>query len=121
WAVAGAAGSLLAPRLRAAAGDEAAALRGARALTARVQLGAHRLVHEVRLDVGAEDGLVERDLLLRVAEHGCLESSHQRMSSRISTSPFFGPGTAPLTRRRVRSTSTECTVMRTGATGVHPM
>src|SRR5581483_6226990 len=75
-ALARAAGALLAPRLRAAARDEPAALRAARALPGRVQLRAHGLVHEVRLDLGAEDGLVERDvLLLRAAEHGCLRSS----------------------------------------------
>src|SRR5215471_16661194 len=62
-ALAGTPGSLLAPRLRAAAGDEPAALRRARALAARIQLGAHGLVHEVRPDLGCEDGLVERDLL----------------------------------------------------------
>ena len=75
-ALAGTPGSLLAPRLRAAARDEAAALRGPRALPARVQLRAHGLVHEVRLDLGGEDGLVERDLLLRAAEQGCLRSGH---------------------------------------------
>ena len=52
-ALARAAGALLAPRLRAAAGDEPAALRRERARALRVQLGAHGLVHEVRLDLGA--------------------------------------------------------------------
>ena len=51
---AGAAGALLAPRLRAAAGDEPAALGAARAGALGVQLGAHGLVHEMRLHVGAE-------------------------------------------------------------------
>src|SRR4029079_2533996 len=66
-ALACAAGALLAPRLRPTPGDEPAALRrdGARAL--RVQLGAHRLVHEVRLDLDGEDGLVERDVLRLLA------------------------------------------------------
>src|SRR5438067_8859766 len=54
---------LLAPRLGAAAGDEAAALRAARARAAGVELRAHRLVHEVRLHLGAEDLGLERHLL----------------------------------------------------------
>ena len=41
-----------------------------------VQLGPHRLVDEMRLDLGGEDGLVERDLLLRATEHGCLRRGH---------------------------------------------
>src|SRR5438105_8971563 len=53
------AGALLAPRLAAAARDEAAALRRARPLAVVVQLGAHGLVHEMRLQLGAEDGLLE--------------------------------------------------------------
>ena len=108
---AGAAGALLAPRLRAAAGDEAAALRAARARAVRVQLGAHGLVHEVRLHLGAEDGLLERDVLARraAAEHRCLRARPSASASRISTMPFFGPGTAPLTSSRLRSASTSCT------------
>ena len=77
---AGAAGALLAPRLRAAAGDEAAALRRERAGALGVLLGAHRLVDEVRLDLAAEDRLVERDVLRLAAlgvEHGCLRGGHQ--------------------------------------------
>src|SRR5436305_3947363 len=119
--LAGTSRSLLAPRLRAAAGDEPAALRCPRALAASIQLRAHGLVHEVRLDVGAEDGLVERDLLLRASEERCLRSCHQRASSRISTSPFFGPGTAPLTSRRFRSGSTEWMVSPTWVTRLPPM
>src|SRR2546430_15304269 len=64
---AGAAGALLAPRLGAAAGDEAATLRAARAGTARVQLRAHGLVHEVRLHLGAEDVRLEGHLLRGLA------------------------------------------------------
>jgi hypothetical protein len=75
-ALAGAAGALLAPRLRAAAGHESAALRCAGALTVRVQLGAHGLVHERCLHLGAEDGLVERDVLLRASEEGCFRRRH---------------------------------------------
>src|SRR5262249_11862802 len=67
-ALAGAPSALLAPGLRAAAGHEATALRSTRSLPARVQLRSHRFVHEVRLDLGGEDGLVERDLLLGAAE-----------------------------------------------------
>src|SRR5580765_8521379 len=111
-ALARAAGALLAPRLRAPTGHEPAALRGTRALAVRVQLGAHGLVHEVRLDLRAEDGLLEGDLLGRAAEHGRLRSRHLP-SSLTSTSPFFGPGTAPLTSRRLRSASTEWTVSPT--------
>src|SRR5205814_7690715 len=60
---AGAAGALLAPRLRAAARDQAAALAAAGRRARVVQLGAHRLVDEVRLHLGAEDALLERDAL----------------------------------------------------------
>src|SRR5437763_6083075 len=120
-ALAGATGALLAPRLRASAGDEATAFRCPRALAARVELGADGLVHEMRLDLVAEDGLVERDLLLRAAQQGCLQRSHYLMSSRISTRPFFGPGTAPLTRRRFRSASTEWTVSPTWVLRLPPI
>src|SRR6185295_421049 len=89
-ALACAAGALLAPRLRTTARDEPAALCRARALTLRVLLCAHGLVHEVRLDLGAEDRLVERDVLLRAAEKRCLGGCHYDIS-RISTIPFFGP------------------------------
>src|SRR3954453_1629304 len=58
-----AAGALLAPRLRAAAGDEATALRRGSACALRVQLRADGLVHEVRLDLHRVDALVERDVL----------------------------------------------------------
>src|SRR5205814_3469941 len=103
-----AAGALLAPRLRAAAGDHPAALRLRRAGAAGVRLGAHGLVDEMRLHLGGEDRLVEGVLLLGAlhAEHRCLRSCHQ---PRTSTSPSFGPGTEPLTSRRLFSGSTSCT------------
>src|SRR5215218_4331532 len=59
---AGAAGALLAPRLRAAAGDEPAALRRERACAQRVLLRAHRLVDEVRLHLRREHGILELDV-----------------------------------------------------------
>ena len=62
-----AAGALLAPRLRAAARDEPARLRAARSGAVGVQLRAHGLVHEVRLDLGAEDRLLELDVLRLLA------------------------------------------------------
>src|SRR5262249_15368310 len=85
-ALAGAPCALLAPRLRAAAGDEAATLGRARSLPARVQLCPDSLVDEMRPDLGGEDSLVERDLLLRASENRCLRRGHQRTSSLISTS-----------------------------------
>src|SRR5438477_12866745 len=54
-----AAGALLAPRLRAAAGDHPAALRLRRAGAAGVRLGVHGLVDEMGLHVGREDRLGE--------------------------------------------------------------
>src|SRR5581483_4241296 len=105
---AGAARALLTPRLRAAAGDEPAALRRARALTARVHLRADDLVHEMRLHLGAEDRRLERDLLRGLAaEQRCLRRGHYFDISLISTMPFFGPGTAPLTSKRFRSAPIE--------------
>src|SRR4029453_8609634 len=59
----GATGALLAPRLPSAAGDEAAALERAGSGAVGVQLRAHRLVDEVRLDVGAEDRFLEGGVL----------------------------------------------------------
>src|SRR5262245_2692823 len=120
-ALAGAPRALLAPWLRAAAGDEAAALRRACALPARVQLGPDRLVDEMRPDLGGEDGLVERDLLLRASENRCLRCGHYLTSSRISTRPFFGPGTAPLTSKRFRSGSMEWTVSPTCVARLPPI
>jgi hypothetical protein len=61
------AGALLSPGLAAAAGDEASALRRLRSGSSGVQLGANRLVHEMRLEVGAEDAFVERRLIRRLA------------------------------------------------------
>jgi len=107
-----AAGALLAPRLRAAAGDEPTALRTARSRTLLVQLRAHGLVHEVLLDLGAEDGVVQRDvlgLLAGLVEERCLRNlpcECDRFLSDLEQSRFE-PGTAPLTSSRLRSTSTE--------------
>src|SRR6476659_4698265 len=61
------AGALLAPRLRAAAGDEPTALRRGGACALRVQLRAHGLMHQVRLDLDRVDALVERDVLRLLA------------------------------------------------------
>src|SRR6266487_4364858 len=72
---AGAAGALLAPRLRAAARDQAAALAAAGRRARIVQLGAHGLVDEVRLHLGAEDALLERDAL-RGTENLSLRRGH---------------------------------------------
>ena len=58
---AGAAGALLAPRLRATAADLAAGLGGVRALAAGVELGADRLVDERAVERRAEGGVVELD------------------------------------------------------------
>ena len=90
----------------------------------RVQLGAHGLVHEVRLHLDAEDGLLERDALRGLArrvEQRSLRRCHGCLSSLTSTKPFFGPGTAPLTSSRFRSASTSCTVSPTCVTRLPPM
>src|SRR5438093_1283797 len=110
-----AAGALLAPRLRAAAGDHPAALRLRGAGAAGVRLRTHGLVHEMRLHLAGEDRLVEGMLLLGAfrPEHRCLRGRHH---PRTSTSPSFGPGTEPLTSSRFRSTSTSCTCRPTCVT-----
>src|SRR5581483_11780729 len=115
-ALAGASGALLAPRLRAAAGDGAAVLRLRRARPPGVRLRADGLVDEVRLHLGAEDRLVE---LARAgpAEHGS-GGGHQ---PRTSTIPFLGPGTEPLTSSRFRSGSTRWTVSPTCVTRLPPI
>src|SRR5207245_2836698 len=118
-ALARAAGALLAPWLRATAGHEPAALRRGCPGTLRVQLGAHSLVHEVRLDLDREHRVVERHVLGLLAariELGCL--GHQ---PRTSTIPFLGPGTAPLTSSRFRSASMSCTVRPSWVTRLPPI
>src|SRR5262249_26793539 len=116
------AGPLLAPRLRAAAGDHAAALRLRGACAAGVRLRAHGFVHEMRLHLGGgEDRLVEGVLLRAAAgrvEHRCLRRCHQ---PRTSTRPSLGPATEPLTRSRLFSTSTSCTCRPTCVTRLPPM
>ena len=120
-ALAGAAGALLAPRLGAAAGDEPAGLGATGARAMRVQLRAHDLVHDVPLELGAEDGCLERGALGgRAAENLCLQRSHQSVLL-ISTMPLFGPGTAPLTSSRLRSTSTWWTTSPSWVTRTPPM
>src|SRR4029077_14726345 len=79
------------------------------------------LVDEVRLDLRREDRLVERDLLLGSTENRCLRRGHYYDSSLISTTPFFGPGIAPLTSRRFLSGSTEWTVRPTCVTRFPPI
>src|SRR6266511_3257647 len=74
---AGATSALLAPRLRAAAGDEPARLRAASAGAIRIQFGADRLVNEVRPHVGAEHALLERHVL-RLLAGGVEQGSFHR-------------------------------------------
>src|SRR5215218_8132017 len=62
-ALARTAGALLAPRLGAAARDEPTSLGATGARAMRVQLGAHDLVHDVLLELGAEHGRLERRAL----------------------------------------------------------
>ena len=83
---AGAAGALLAPRLGAAAADVAAGLGRRRALPARGELGAHRLVHERAVEARAEGGVVER------RPSSCRRGSVRQPSVRTSTTPLRGPG-----------------------------
>src|SRR4029078_9441225 len=113
--------ALLAPRLGTAAGDEPAGLGATGARTMRVQLRAHDLVHDVPLELGAEHGCLERGALGGAAAADfCLQRSHQSVLL-ISTMPLFGPGTAPLTSSRLRSTSTWWRTTRGGVTRTPPM
>src|SRR5439155_15315775 len=106
-------------RLGAAARDEAAALRRGRARALRVQLGTHRLVHEMRLHLGGEDGVVQAHILRFLALEIQLRCvGHQ---PRTSTKPFFGPGIAPSTSKRFLSTSTSCTTRPSWVTRLPPM
>src|SRR5262249_37184823 len=76
---AGPASTFLAPRLRAAAGDESPALDRAGRGPVGAELGAHCLVDEMRLHLGAEDALVERQVLRLLAgavEYGSLRRRH---------------------------------------------
>src|SRR6185437_17137697 len=104
-ALAGAAGALLTPRLLAAARHEATALRRGGAGAQSVLLGAHGLVDEVRLHLGAEDRVFDVDGA-GLPEERCLHCHYER----TSTSPFFGPGTEPLTSSKLLSASTWKTV-----------
>ena len=115
--------AFLPPRLPATTGDHAAALGGLGAGPLSVQLGAHGLVHEMRLDLGAEHGLVEREVASGVAlgvEHRCARLGAHLLSSRISTNAFFGPGTAPFTSSRLFSASTLWTVRPTWVARLPP-
>ena len=113
--------ALLPPRLRAAARDQAAALRAARARARSVQLGADRLVDQMRTELDPEHGCLERHLLgLRSADDGGLGRGRAH-ALRISSNPLFGPGTEPLTMRRLRSTSTSWTTRPGWVTRVPPM
>jgi hypothetical protein len=92
-----AARSLLPPRLCAAAGDEATGLRGMRAGAARVQLGAHGLVDEMRLDLDGEDGGLEREVLRLLAVEsstGALGAATALVLSHFDDA-VLGPGWRP--------------------------
>src|SRR5207249_10233094 len=120
---AGAAGAFLAPRLRPPSGDEPAAFRCTRPLAGGVHLRAHGLVHHVRLQLGGEDGFLERHVLGLLAggvEKRCFRRGHQWIASRTSTKPFFGPGTAPLTSRRFSSGRTSWTTRPIWVTRLPP-
>src|SRR6185503_16017115 len=101
-ALAGAAGALLAPRLRAAAADVAARLRRGRALPAGVELRADRLVDERAVEARAERRVVEVDGL-RAAEDG---SASHRCAPPPRRCAVRGPSRAPSAgscpRRRAR-------------------
>src|SRR5207237_6164212 len=112
-AVPGASRALLAPRLLAAAGDLRARLRGMRAAAERREPGDDHLVHQRDVDRRLEElsgELLVAHLLARAVEDGCRR--HQApapagalTAERTITRPPFGPGTAPLSRRRFRSGS----------------
>src|SRR5205085_8165283 len=99
--------------------DEPAALRRERPRAQRVQLRAHGLVHEVRLDLGGEDRLVERDVLRALAV--AVQKRRSGHYPRTSTMPFLGPGTAPFTSSRLFSASMSCTVRPSCVTRLPPM
>src|SRR5262249_20775101 len=116
--LAGAAGALLAPRLRPAAGDFGARLRALRAGASRGQLRGDDLVHDRDVRLDAEDRVVEIDGAGRraraIAE---VDGGHQLAfplagfltALRMRTMPPFGPGTLPRTRTRSRSASASTT------------
>src|SRR5690606_3757866 len=99
-AVAGAARALLRPDLRGRAGHHAARLGRGGAAAALGELPGHALVEHGLLGLGQ----VEGDLAV-AADH-VDRARHQLtflFEARTSTSPPFGPGTAPLTRIRLSS------------------
>src|SRR5262249_57886442 len=82
--------------------------------------GAQGLVNDMQLHVRREPRFLERDVLFGgSAEQRRLGCGHQGCS-RTSTNPFFGPGTAPLTNRRLRSASTSWTTGPTCVTRLPP-
>ena len=119
-ALAGAAGALLAPRLRATTADLGPGLRAVRARPGGGELRGDDLVHDrdVRLDAEQLVGHVDRAGVragrrLHVELHAaspCAAGTTGRFAALLTnTRPPLGPGTAPLTRRRPRSASPSTT------------
>ena len=122
-ALSGAPGPLLAPRLAAATGDVAARL-GVRGTDAGARLLAHnRLVDERLVGRHAKESLGKLDLAGRLAR--CVEDrralGHAHFAFCTSSTALRAPGTAPLTRIRLRSASTLMTVSFLTVTCWSPM
>src|SRR5215208_956687 len=115
-----AAGALLAPGLGGGHRDLPASERGGSATAAGGHVGARRLVHERLVELLAEH--VGRKVRLGLlAQHRGLGRSRGHQSDLTSTVPFFGPGTAPLRSKRLRSASTSTTSSRRCVTRLPPM
>ena len=118
----GAAGALLAPRLRAAAGDEPAALRRERA-----RRGARSARRARPRGRGAASPRRRRWPRRARRPSPCAPSRRARgaFGAAISRAPrrgrSSGPGTEPLTSSRFRSASTSCTVSPSWVTRLPPM
>ena len=112
-ALASVTGALLTERLLAAASDLTAGLRRVRALTSGRKLSDDNLVHQrnvggdVKGRTGENDGT--RLLALEVDDVNVTIVSHDHApftEERTRTTPFFGPGIAPLMSSRPFSVST---------------
>src|SRR5262249_10357333 len=108
--LASAAGALLPPRLRATAAHFRTRLGAVRAGASRGQLRVDDLVHDCDVRLDAEDRLRQLHGGARFAV-GLLhhQGTHAFTAFRTKTKPPVGPGTAPLTNRRLRSASPSTT------------
>ena len=112
-ALAGVTGALLTERLLTAAGDRAAGLRRVRALAGSRKLSNDNLVHQRNVGGNVKDRTGENDgtrlLAFDVDDVNVTIVSHDHApftEERTRTTPFFGPGMAPLISSRPFSVST---------------